>query len=77
MTNIHGLHVEVQQGGLIVSLPGTYYTVTYHKPGKSPQLVAKSYPRKDNPRSALTSGEFLVQAWKLANDKARELGWIA
>jgi hypothetical protein len=25
---------------------------------------------------ATNSSEFLAKAWKLANDKARELGWI-
>jgi len=24
----------------------------------------------------MTAAEFLAQAWRLANDKARELGWI-
>jgi len=24
----------------------------------------------------MTSAEFLAKAWKVANDKARELGWI-
>jgi hypothetical protein len=28
------------------------------------------------PRIPMTGGEFLAQAWKLANNKARELGWI-
>ena len=28
-------------------------------------------------RLQMTGAEFLAQAWKLANDKARELGWIA
>jgi hypothetical protein len=31
---------------------------------------------RDDPRAHLTHAEFLSRAWKLANDKARELGWI-
>ena len=60
-----------------VDLPGTNYTVTYHKPGVSPQLLASYLPVKDDPRTELTQAEFLARAWRLANDKARELGWIA
>ena len=29
-----------------------------------------------SPSSAMTLSEFLARAWKAANDKARELGWI-
>jgi hypothetical protein len=78
MTEAWGsLHLEVRHGNIIVALPGTTYTVTYHKPTNSPQLLAKNFPRKDDGRVPLTSAEFLTRAWKLANDKARELGWIA
>jgi hypothetical protein len=57
---------------LIVTLLGTNYSVTYFKPKGSPGLLSK----KDDPRIAMTAAEFLAKAWKLANDKARELGWI-
>jgi hypothetical protein len=50
--------------------------VTYHKPDNSPQLIAKSYPRKEDRRVSMTLAQFLTAARKLANDKARELGWI-
>jgi hypothetical protein len=33
-------------------------------------------PEKDDLRFSMTSGEFLAAAWKLAHEKARELGWI-
>ena len=80
------LQVEVQDGDIVVTLPYTHYTVTYYKPSKSPQLLAKRFPGNqllakrfpgnDDPNARLTRAEFLAQAWKLANDKARELGWI-
>ena len=57
-------------------LPYTRYTVTYYKPAKSPQLLAKRFPAKDDPHAPMTHAEFLARAWKAANDKARELGWI-
>ena len=28
-------------------------------------------------RAPMTQAEFLARAWRVANDKARELGWIA
>jgi hypothetical protein len=71
------LELEVQDGDITISLPGSSYTVTYYKPKtSSPQLLAKRIPRRDDPSVAMTLSEFLAQAWRLANQKARELGWI-
>ena len=70
------LELEVQGGNITITLPGTSYTVTYYKPNKSPQLLAKRIASKDDPRVAVTVSEFLAAAWRLANHKARELGWI-
>ena len=39
-------------------------------------LLAKNFPKSDDGRVPLAQAEFLARAWKLANDKARELGWI-
>jgi hypothetical protein len=50
--------------------------VTYYKLARSPQLLAKRIPDKDDPRTPMTLSEFLTCAWKLANEKAREPGWI-
>jgi hypothetical protein len=71
------LKLEVLDGEIIVTLPYTHYTVTYYKPANSPQLLAKRFPGKDNPDAPMTHADFLARAWKLANNKARELGWIA
>ena len=67
MRGLADIHLDVRGGDIIVDLPGTSYTVTYHKPAVSPQ---------DDARTELTQAEFLARAWRLANDKARELGWI-
>jgi len=56
--------------------PGSFCSVTYYKPEKSPQLLAKSLPDHDDLRISMTAAEFLAEAWRRANDKARELGWI-
>jgi hypothetical protein len=69
------LRVEVQGGEIVVTASNTDYVITYHKPANSPQLLAKSYPRKEDRRVSMTLAQFLTDAWKLAKDKARELGW--
>jgi hypothetical protein len=76
MTERNYLHIEVVDDEIIVTLPYALYTVTYYKPSKSPQLLAKRFTGKDDPQAPLTHAEFLARARKLANDKARELGWI-
>jgi hypothetical protein len=68
--------VEVVDDEIVVSLPGSNYTVTYYKPERSPQLLGRKFPKQDDIRVPLTQSEFLERAWKLANAKARELGWI-
>jgi hypothetical protein len=59
-----------------VTLQGTSYAVTYFKRRGSAGPFAKDIVHKDDPRIPMTSAEFLAGAWNLANDKARELGWI-
>jgi hypothetical protein len=48
------LHVEVQDGDIVVTLPYTGYTATYYKPANSPQPPAKHFPGKDDPHARLT-----------------------
>jgi hypothetical protein len=50
--------------------------VTYYKLANSPQLHAKHFPEEVDRRSPISQAAFVGKAWKLANDKARELGWI-
>ena len=70
------IQLEVWDDEIIVSLPGTNYIVTYYKPSNSPQLLAKNFPYDDDRGTELTQAEFLACAWRLANDKARELRWV-
>lgn len=76
MRGLADIHLDVRGGEIIVDLPGTNYTVTYHKPAVSPQLLAAYQPGKDDPRTSLTQAEFLARAGRLAHQKARELDWI-
>ena len=75
MTDDHGLHVEVQGGDIIVTLPGTSFMVTYFKPAGTSHLIARSNWTND-PDASIELGEFLEQAWTAANDTARERGWL-
>ena len=71
------LRAGVQGSEIVVTASETDYVMTYYKPANSPQLLARSFPRKEDRRVSMTLADFLTAAWKLANDKARELGWIA
>ena len=76
MTPFGTLVIDVLGGNIRVSLAGSNYAVTYHKPRNSAQLLAKSLLTKEDRHASMTQGEFLALAWRAANDKARELGWI-
>jgi hypothetical protein len=70
------LRVQVVDDEIIVTRPGSHYSVTYYKLPNSPGLLAKRMPDGDDLRISMTAAEFLATAWKLANEKARALGWI-
>ena len=72
MANIRP-RVEVEDDGIIVTLPGTSYSVTYRK-SNEPWLVASD--NRDDPDSSIPKFTFRARAYVAANDKARELGWI-
>ena len=59
----------VREGELGVSLPGDDFCAVYHKPTNQPQLILKRRTQTDD-------YVVLACAWQVANDKARELGWI-
>ena len=66
------LHLEVRDDEIIVTESGSKFRAIYHsvchKAEEPPQLIVKGTPRGNY--------DFLAQAWQVANDKARELGWI-
>ena len=76
-TAVPVLHVAVRGDEIVVSALDTDYVMTYHKPANSPQLLAKSFPRREDRRTSMSLADFLTAACKLANEKARELEWIA
>jgi hypothetical protein len=71
------LSVEVQGDDIVVSLPDTSYVVTYYRAAAFPQqLLTKSHAGREDHGAPMTQAEFHARAWKSANAKARELGWI-
>jgi hypothetical protein len=71
------LRIDIVDDEIIVSLPGTRYRVTYFKRANSPQLLAKNIPMADDFRTPLKRSDFLVCAWRCANEEARGLGWLS
>jgi hypothetical protein len=71
-TDMSRWELDCQMGNeIIVSMPDTGWSITFYKSANSPQLLAKATEKKER-----RSGFFFARAWNLANDKARELGWI-
>ena len=67
------VQVSVVNDAIVVTLPGTSYSVTYRKRSE-PWLLASDI--RDDKDSPISKFRFRAQAWTAANDKARELGWI-
>jgi hypothetical protein len=70
-----GLRVTLRDEIITVTLPGTWFTVTYRKLPELPALVATNVV--NDPRVALRKADFLARASRIANNKAKELGWIS
>jgi hypothetical protein len=68
------LHIEVEGDGIVVTLPGTTFRVTYRKSSGAPGLVADALLVDKS--AGISEVDFLASAWRVASDKARELGWI-
>src|SRR4029077_4283320 len=70
------LHIEVRDQDIVATMPGTSLRAVYRKPHRGSQLVARLDYFQDQQKGPITRAEFIAKALKLANDKARELGWI-
>jgi hypothetical protein len=69
--------VEVDGDVLVVTMPGTTFSISYEKSDEN-RLVASSFNARKRPNETqmVTFPRFLSLAWPAANAKARELGWI-
>jgi len=68
------LRVTVKNGAIVVTMPGTRYSVTYCKDG---DLWLQAIDFRHDPDYPSHELPFRVRAWTTANAKARWLGWIA
>jgi hypothetical protein len=70
--------VEHSDAGIIVTLPGTGFSVIYVRTGDN-KLVASGFSsaRGLSEKHKVSFPQFLALAWAVANAKARELDWIA
>ena len=69
--------VEVLDGEILVTMPGTSFSVVYEKT-KNNRLIASSFSGRKvhDERSMVSFPNFLSLAWTAANEKAKEIGWI-
>jgi hypothetical protein len=72
------ISVEVSGSEIIVRMPGTSFNIVYEKTDDN-QLMASSFSgRKDlDEARKISFPKFLALAWIAANEKAKEIGWIA
>ena len=69
--------VEIDVGyALAVSLPGTSYRVLFRLSPDEPRLLQSANLAVDK-EAPMSHRDFEALAWKAANEKARELGWIS
>jgi adenosine/AMP kinase len=70
------LRVQVVDDDIVVTLPGYRYSAAFYKAEGSRGLVVRYSAVQNDLRIRMTAAEFRAMAWKAANEKARELGWI-
>jgi hypothetical protein len=68
------LHIEVEDDRIMVTLRGTTFHVVYRKTHESPGLVQIAL--QPDKSAGMSEADFLARAWRVASDKAKELGWI-
>jgi hypothetical protein len=67
------LKIEVQDPYILVAMRGTCLRAKYRKQD-APWLAPEEYG--EDPEAAITFSEFRTLAWEVANEEARQLGWI-
>jgi hypothetical protein len=73
--NADDLQVEIVDGQITVTRPATNDTITYRKSADAPHLeLAHSWIALGVTTPEIS--EFRIQAFQVAVDKARELGWM-
>jgi hypothetical protein len=70
--------VEVLDDEILVTMPGTSFSIVYERT-KDNQLIASYFSGRkvQDEENKVSFPRFLSLAWTAANEKAREIGWIA
>ena len=72
------LELHVHDAHIIVNMPETRLTMTYQTSAEGASgLVELPLWTGDDRNAPISLNEFRRRAWQAANNKARELGWIA
>jgi hypothetical protein len=74
MAETVGLVVEMLDDHIVVTMPGTALIAAYRKREDAPELAAHFV--QDDRYAPITRADFLARSWRVAIDKAREVGWI-
>ena len=62
---------------LVVTMPGTTFSITYEKTDENRLVATSFHTRKASDEARrVTFPQFLQLAWTAANAKAREVSWI-
>lgn len=69
------LKAELEDERIVVTMPGTLFKSTYLMSPDEPKLIQAPAVAVDK-AAEISSKEFEVLAWEIANAKAKELGWI-
>jgi hypothetical protein len=75
MKDHRDLCVEVRGHDIVVTMPGTSYSVSYFKPDDFSILISKPHWKGDR-QARITPVAFKKRADAAAKVRARELGWI-
>jgi hypothetical protein len=67
------LRIEVQDPYIVVAMRGTCLRAKYRKQD-APWLAPEEY--REDPDATITLSQFRALAWEVANEAARQLGWI-
>ena len=72
------ISVKVSGADIVVTMPGTRFSVVYEKTDDN-KLIANSFsaPKAQVEARKIGFPQFLALAWTAANEKAKEIGWIA
>jgi hypothetical protein len=70
------LEIHIDEPHVIVNVRGTRLTITYHLSADGRSLVEHPFWTGDDRNAPISLSEFRSSAWRAAQKKADEIGWI-